>query len=161
MKPRHALDKVETKVICELNYYLRQIGIEQGPSSIDGDEGSSGSRHIAIERRVEKVVVDSEEEKEQVGWPNPRIVEEIDFGVTCNPHINTPLRVYERRNKVVQRESEVENSQREQYEGIDHEMEAGEKIPQVAVPIFQEGDEVADSLKATNVQIEEPALQIN
>ncbi|KAF3430996.1 hypothetical protein FNV43_RR25726 [Rhamnella rubrinervis] len=111
------------------------------------------------DRRPNKqTVIDSEEGGV---WQNPRVAEKTNFGLDRKHQEDTPLRVYKRRNRDVRMESEAENSRREQYEGIGHEMEAGGKIPQAAAPIFQEGDEVVDSLKATNVQIEEPALQIN
>ncbi|KAF3442992.1 hypothetical protein FNV43_RR16910 [Rhamnella rubrinervis] len=60
--------------------------------------------------------------------------------------------------RIEQRESEAKNSRQEQYEGIGHEMESGEKIPQAIALIFREGDKVTDSLKASIVQIEEPAV---
>ncbi|KAF3448945.1 hypothetical protein FNV43_RR09663 [Rhamnella rubrinervis] len=97
------------------------------------DEGSNGTIPIAIEQRFEK-------KKKIWVFANPRIVE--------------------RRKRLFKGRVRLEIQTRSD-EGIDHEMGAGGKIRQAAAPIFREGNEVVDSLKAINVQIKEPTLEIN
>ncbi|KAF3438883.1 hypothetical protein FNV43_RR17158 [Rhamnella rubrinervis] len=108
-----------------------------------------------------QTIIDYEKEEDLGVQQNPRVVKKTDFGLNKKHQEDTPLRVYKRRNRDVQGESKVQNSRREQYEGISHEMEARGKLPQAATPIFREGDEVVDSLKATIVEIKELVLQIN
>ncbi|KAF3449569.1 hypothetical protein FNV43_RR10298 [Rhamnella rubrinervis] len=165
---------------------LRQIGIRARPSlDLMADEGSSGAIPAAIEQRFEKVEQRVERIKRRLDGINEslrnitQMINAMNIGREQETRNRRPNKqaitdseeeeqigrqnpgIAERRNKAFQRKSEAGNSQREQYEGIDHEMKAGEKIPQADAPIFQEGDEVVDFLKATNVQVEEPVLQIN